>query len=205
MYRSMSVALLIGTIGLTGPVAAQSFDDPIARCRSAGDDKARIACLESALRVIPPVSPGGLPSATATTPTPQGTVPSEPGPILPTTSPATSVPAPPAPAISVPRQTAATGLGAEQIVRKQERKRPNKEKSREKIESPIQSFARNSLGKWVFVLKNGQIWRQLQGDPTNPVLREESNYTASIRRGTISGYRMNIREVRSTLVVERLR
>lgn len=195
--RTALLAAVIFNFGLVGPVVAQSLDDPIARCRNAGDDKARIACLETALRAIPPVSAGAP------------TTPAEIVPAPPETAPPVSVPVPARPVTAIvpstPSEKASTGLGSEQIVRRKERERPNKQKSRERIEVAVQSFARNALGKWVFVLNNGQIWRQLQGDPTDPILREGQNYTASIRRGTISGYRMNIREVRSTLVVERLR
>lgn len=191
MKRAISAQVFVLTAGvaIAGMAHAQATDDPIARCRGAGDAKAQIACLEAALRGLEtqkPVSPG--PAPVPVTPAARPTLPAEPA-TVPAARPSPSLP----------------DLGSEQVARKKERKAPNKVKSREHFDAPIQSFARNAGDKWVFVLANGQIWRQLQGDPTDAVLREGYAYTANIRRGAVSGYRMSIREIRRTLVVERLR
>jgi hypothetical protein len=74
-----------------------------------------------------------------------------------------------------------------------------------KVTSNVLEFAKTSRGEAVFILENGQIWRQLQGD--NTVFREPlpSPTKATIETGFLGSYNLTIEGRNAMMKVMRLK
>ncbi len=61
------------------------------------------------------------------------------------------------------------------------------------MRSPVLEFAKTARGKAVFILENGQVWRQLDSDTTT-VLDPERGTKMSVRieRGALGSYNLTI-------------
>lgn len=57
-------------------------------------------------------------------------------------------------------------------------------------------------GKTVFLMENGQMWRQTEGMPLPPV---HQGMEATIKKGVIGGFRMTIPKIKRTISVVRMR
>ncbi len=204
MRQNLHVALMASgwvMAGALGAAHAQPPSDPIAACRAEATDAARIACLErevQALRALRDGStaPLGLSEPVAGPRAPNLTV-LAPGPASPNQG-AVGVPAIP--------PVAAPQLGDEQVQQRQERRKPKKERKVEQVrqlDARAIDFAYTAGQRLLLVLENGQVWIQLGGDVAKPILRHGEIYEVTIRRGAISGYRLNIADV--TIAVERLK
>lgn len=205
MRQNLHIALVVSGWALAGALSAahgqQPPSDPIAACRAEPNDAARIACLErevQALRAARDASaaPLGLadpvagPRATTLAPLPPGAAGNGQS------------------AVNVPAiaPIAPPQLGDEQVTQRQERRKPKKERKIEQVrrlDTRAVDFAYTASQRLLLVLENGQVWIQLGGDVAKPILRRNESYEVSIRRGAISGYRMNIADV--TIAVERLK
>ena len=192
-------ALLVAGVG-GGALAQQRAEDLIAACRAQADGKNdRIACLENALRSLDGVDV----ATTDAAPPPPVALASEedaPEPVVAAVSPVAPQP-----------QTAApTGIGAEQVIAREERSSEEGRKKRkarskaEMTEAKMIDFARTASGRLVIVLDNGQVWAQRAGDQQEVRLREGDQTTVKIRRGAISGYRIEFERPNVTIVAERL-
>ncbi len=108
-------------------------------------------------------------------------------------------------------EAAPSGLGAEQVIARQEREtKEGREERRERIrqsaaESRIVDFAHTATGRLIIVLENGQVWAQRSSDSAKVRLREGERPDVKVRRGALSGYRMEISDPNITITVERLR
>lgn len=61
------------------------------------------------------------------------------------------------------------------------------------IASPVLEFAKTARGKAVFILENGQVWRQLDSDTTNVLDPERgTKMTVKIERGFLGSYNLTI-------------
>lgn len=204
MRQSLHVAFAVSAWvagGALGIAHAQAPSDPIANCRAEGTDAARIACLEreiEALRALRDgtAAPLGLgdplagPRAPGISTLPPGPAGNGQG----------AVKAPAIAAVAPPE------LGDEQVEQRQERRKPKKERKIEQIrrlDARVVDYAYTANQRLLLVLENGQVWIQLSGDVAKPILRKSEGYEVSIRRGAISGYRLNIADV--TIAVERLK
>ena len=74
-----------------------------------------------------------------------------------------------------------------------------------KVTSNVLEFAKTSRGEAVFILENGQIWRQLQGDTT--VFREPfpSPAKATIETGFLGSYNLTLEGRNAMMKVMRLK
>ncbi len=164
------------------------------------NDASRIVCLENALRSLaqpPPAALPGTASPTAGLPdaaaserkSDEAVVASEPAAEIPTIA----------------------GIGAEQVRARTERetkegKNQRKERqSKEAVEAQLIDFARTATGRLILVLDNGQVWAQRGGDQQEVRLREGEKPKLKIRRGAISGYRIEFDSPNVTIVAERLK
>lgn len=220
-----ATALLVSSSAMAQPPA-----DPIAYCKENTDSKnERIACLETAIRSL-------MNEGTQAVETP-----TESEPALAETAP-----------LRAPKTAAEpTGLGAEQVARRERKEEPavsvaKAEETEKKEEAPeaqaadaaaptglgaeqvakrrrsadkagtgakqkvvmtanVTDFARTSLGKTIFFLDNGQIWRQKTSDQNRIRLSASRKYTVEIFEGMISGYRLKINELNRTILVERIK
>ena len=61
------------------------------------------------------------------------------------------------------------------------------------IGSPVLEFAKTARGKAVFILENGQVWRQLDSDTTTVLDPERGTKMAvRIERGALGSYNLTI-------------
>lgn len=104
-----------------------------------------------------------------------------------------------------PRETAApqaeapAGLGAEQVLSAQRQR-----ETPEPAVVHIVSATYNAHGIGTFRLADGQVWRETSTAPERRRLAPDTEYTARIVRGRISGYRMHVDGVRWMKTVERV-
>lgn len=202
MSQTLSLLRLsLGAGALVGfqaaPALAQSPSvDPIEFCRGeSGDDQERIACLESAIRGLLN-SAGPVAAVTPLSDTPSGALADDDETLL---------------AEAEPEVEEPVGIGAEQVRARVERKtEEGKKQRRQRIASEASStrlvdFASTSAGRLILVLENGQVWAQRAGDNQKVRLREGDTPTIKIRRGAISGYRLEFSSPNVTIIAERLK
>lgn len=180
---------------------AQASGDPIANCRAELTDAARIACLEREVQALrasrgDQAAPLGLDGPVAG-PRAPGVVALSPAPASQGQS---ALGAPAITSVSPPQ------LGEEQVQQRQARARPSKERKTEQqrsVTTRVADYAYSANQRLVLVLENGQVWIQLGSDVAKPTLRPKQAYEVTIKRGAISGYRLNIAGI--TIIVERLK
>jgi len=185
-------------LGVTACATALSFStgasaqaNPIDHCRETSDSKKeRIACLEAAITGLMST---GQPVAAAETP---------------------AVDEEEETRLAEAEQAAAdapAGIGAEQVRAKQEneskegRKKRKKRIKAETLEATLVDFARTATGRLILVLDNGQVWSQRSSDRQKVRLRDGDTPAVTVRRGVMSGYRMELSKPNVTIVVERLK
>ena len=207
LYASMT-ALTAGFC-MIGNAAAQSTinDNPIDYCRANSDtDAERIACLEGALSSLIGISTAQIPTEETLEPDAAPAPDTPQAPVAVAQTPAAPVTEPAQPSIEL-----AQGLGAEQVNARAEREDDNRKeirKERQKkqsIEATLVDFAKTGSGKLILVLSNGQVWAQRSGDRTEVRLRKGDKPSVVVRKGSFSGYRMEISKPNRTIIVERLR
>jgi hypothetical protein len=193
--------LFVTTIAVAGilemtSASAYAQTDPIDFCRnSSSDDKARIECLEDAIRGLMPLAA----AENAESASPVSPIVRPPAPVVASSDESPAALAPP------------KGIGAEQVVARQERDSKDRGKLRkeridkEAITARLVDFARTSAGRLILVLDNGQVWAQRAGDNQEVRLRDGDTPTVRIRRGMISGYRIEFSSPNTTIVAERLK
>ena len=176
--------LFMGGIAfLNMSVAVQALDGVerlIMKCRtSAVSQAAQITCLEKTLRDIGPAEP--------TTPDWAGTKS-----VLPIDDAAGE------------RSVGTAGLGAEQVPLYGEDAQRAKEIRSITETSRVVDFAYTQSGRLIIVLSNGQVWKQRSGDLQTVKLKEGDTPNVLVRKGALSGYRMNFVDLNKTLIVSRL-
>lgn len=97
---------------------------------------------------------------------------------------------------------AANSMGVEQVKQNQ---RASGEITDQPILVRITSFAYNSQGMGQFRLENGQVWRETEKSPRQYRPETGQQYEATIERGKVGGYRMQVEGIRRMLKVERLK
>lgn len=189
---------------------AQSTANPIEHCRETSDtDKQRIACLEAAIMGLtgagqPPAVAEAEPKAEEDETAEARLAAEERG--------VESDAAEDARLAAAEREAEPepTGLGAEQVTARQERKtkegreRRKEREEAEAVREKIADFALTATKKLIIVLENGQVWRQIDGDTQQLNLSRDASYTAEISSGFLSGYELHIPEERRTIRVRRL-
>ena len=102
------------------------------------------------------------------------------------------------------------GLSATQMAeRERERERSGtyqpvqSEAEPEQIESTISEVFTDGNGKKVFLLANGQVWRETAGSTYKGILR--ANWPARIKKARFGGFRLSINERTGFFSVQRLR
>lgn len=184
---------------------AQTPRDPISYCRDNSDtDKEHIACLEAAVAALA----GTQKSAQAPASPPQS-APDEADSEAATV--AATVPSDPEPDEEREAQPVVTGLGAEQVIAKQDREtKRTKEERKEKrkkgeVSAVVIDFARTNGGRLILVLDNGQVWAQRDSDLREVRLQEGEEYEVVIKRGAFSGYRIDFVERNKIITAERIK
>ncbi len=196
-FSLLKLSLGAGAIAgfqITPALAQSPSSDPIELCREeSGDDQKRIACLENAIR--------GL----LNTAGPVAAAPLEMQPDAVTDGEETQL------AAAEPKVEEPVGIGAEQVRARAERKTDEgKKQRRQRLAGEAETvrlvdFANTAAGRLILVLDNGQIWAQRTGDNQKVRLRKGDTPSIKIRRGAISGYRLEFDSPNVTIVAERLK
>jgi hypothetical protein len=96
-----------------------------------------------------------------------------------------------------------SGIGAEQVQVEQDIEHgDNRLLQRE--ESIVADFAYNQNDKLIIVLSNGQVWKQRTGDSVDVFLKKGDAPKVIVRKGAVSGYRMNFPDLNQTIIVSRI-
>jgi len=211
---SAVVAASPASAQIAGPTA-----DPIAQCRdnNATDQGERIACLETAIRKL--MGDEGARAGKASESAPDTAVARNDGredlPDEGETDP------PPAEQVAAADDGAGkenatpdtaeaqpTGLGAEQVIARNRSSGSDDDGDEKEVETQtakVVDFAVTRNKKYVFFLENGQIWRQKSSDDNPARLFGSRDYTAEVKRGAVSGYRLSVSGVKRPFLVERLK
>lgn len=70
----------------------------------------------------------------------------------------------------------------------------------ESLEAKLTEVLQSSVGAAVFVLDNGQMWRQTEAEQFSPV---RPGVPVTVKRGTMGGYRLTIPSIRKAFSVKR--
>ncbi|MEX6633098.1 hypothetical protein [Hyphococcus lacteus] len=172
----LSVSAVALTLLVPNVTFAQEMN-PIDNCRENTDGKKdRIACLEAALRTYI----GDTNSIATADSSDQVT--------------------------AMPNKDQPTGLGAEQVVARNQTISETDAKNSEKdVIASLTDFAVTRSGTYVFFLDNGQIWKQKPADSNRFRLSKKRDYTVKVSQGALSGYRLEIEEMRRSMLVERIK
>ncbi len=90
-------------------------------------------------------------------------------------------------------------MGAEQIDQGRNAQRPDP------VNVEIVSISRDREGRLVFVMADGQAWRETETGLDSRLLESGKSYPARIERGKVRGYRMYIDGIRRMIKVERIK
>lgn len=201
---------LVATLAaLIACATAMAERDPVAACREAATDAARIACLENALRRHDDAGETAAEAPPAAGPA----VPEAPGPATdgmaePTASQDPQPRAAEAPEAAAAETTPAPGadeIGAGQVRARNE----SREERAARLESAsglrVASYRTVPYRRLQVELENGQIWRQVKGDTQRIRVDLERNQTVDIAETGLGGYKLRLNEIRRTIAVERVR
>jgi len=113
----------------------------------------------------------------------------------------------PAPSAASPTGAApaASGLGAEQVARRERRGAGADAPAPESLSARIVDADIHGYASLVFALDNGQVWRQLSADTERIDADDVVGARVIVSEASISGYQAEITDIGRTIRVERLR
>jgi hypothetical protein len=83
---------------------------------------------------------------------------------------------------------------------------PNAPKEITEISSKVVEFAQNAHGKSIFILDNGQVWRQIDGDTTEFYYREKDGpMQVTIATGMLGSFVLKVEGKSGSLKVRRVK
>ena len=101
--------------------------------------------------------------------------------------------------------TAPVGIGAEQVIARDQTREDMIEQLEEARGLLVASYDQVPYERLVVTLENGQVWRQIKGDTQRIRVDLQRNQTVDITESSISGYKLRLNEMRRTVRVERVR
>ncbi len=158
----------------------------IEHCRDTSSDADRITCLEAALlgreRLID--------TSTRTQVDPPSLEPDA---------------GPAADAVEPVPNAAPVGIGADQVIARDQTREDMIEQLEEARGLLVASYDQVPYERLVVTLENGQVWRQIKGDTQRIRVDLKRNQTVDITESSISGYKLRLNEMRRTIRVERVK
>lgn len=173
------VLALIITAGIAGPAGAQDLGSALLDCRAIEDSRDRLACYDN---VAGALSQGRMETSAA---------------------PVTRERQAAAPAPAAPVLTAEESFGRDDLpeVRKEEN-----EKKLKMITANVVEIGRNNRGKYVVILDNGQIWRQINADTNRlRVPKDAEGLVAEVKRKMLGAHDLSLNTGNRTIRVERIK
>lgn len=84
--------------------------------------------------------------------------------------------------------------------------KPGAPKEITEISAKVLEFAQNARGKSIFVLDNGQVWRQIDGDTTELYYREaDGPMQVTIEKGMLGSFSLTIQGKTASVKVRRVK
>lgn len=167
-----------GVLLVAGTAIAQQ--SVVEHCRNTSSDADRIACLEAALL--------GREAAVSREPT---------APVV--------EQAPPVVEQVQPVDVSPVGIGADQVVARTQTQEDRLQELEKAEGLVVASYATVPYEKLQVTLENGQVWRQITGDTQKIRISLRHNQTVDITESSISGYKMQLNEMRRSVRVERVK
>jgi len=205
-FTKTAMVSIFYTAAIFGQSAHAQIGDPIKACQATSANQGEeITCLRNVVRGL--LDTPALSAEIAPAP-PEAAAPA---PVEPPAITAGASPQPEEEETPIGAVAATTGIGAEQVIAKQEKQARKTKAGREKQTKKHQEstyvvdFAYTSRGQLILVLANGQVWAQRKGDAQDVRLTKNEKTPVTIRRGALSGYRINFTDKRRVIVAERLK
>jgi hypothetical protein len=101
-------------------------------------------------------------------------------------------------------ESAPQGIGASQVIARNETREEQLEKLEKADGLAVASYTVVPFEKLQVTLENGQVWRQIKGDTQKIRVDLQRNQTVDIEESSLSGYKMRLNEMRRTIRVERV-
>ena len=178
----VSVSLL--TVSSVGPVHAADMIDQLVACKAIKKDKRRLRCLDEAI--------ADLGADSIVRESADGVEWSD---LDQDARAAVEVDASPPSADDL--------FGSEDLSAVKRKKREEKPKS---LQAIVVEIARNAQGRYVIVLENGQVWRQLKADNARLLVPKDlQNSPATIRRRSFGSFLFSFNANNRAVKVERLK
>ena len=165
--------------------AASGQQAVIDHCRNTSGDTDRIACLEAAL-----MGRERLIDTNTRTQVDPPSLELDAGPAADAVEPVPNV--------------APVGIGAEQVIARDQTREDMIEQLEEARGLLVASYDQVPYERLVVTLENGQVWRQIKGDTQSIRVDLKRNQTVDITESSISGYKLRLNEMRRTIRVERI-
>ena len=102
-------------------------------------------------------------------------------------------------------EAAPSGIGAEQVIARQQTREERQASLDQEQGLAIASYSYVPYRRLVVTLENGQVWRQIKGDNQYFRVDLKRNQTADITESGLGGYKLRLNEIRRTIRVERVR
>ncbi len=112
---------------------------------------------------------------------------------------------PAADAVEPVPKAAPVGIGADQVIARNQTREDMIEQLEEARGLLVVSYDQVPYERLVVTLENGQVWRQTKGDTQNIRVDLQRNQTVDITESSISGYKLRLNEMRRTVRVERVK
>ena len=163
-------------------------------CKSVVDDQSRLRCLDTVLETLTPANKPVVQKSEGKQAVAQAETSSE----------EVSEPTIAALPVREPAVMAETELfGAEDLPSKERDKKDDRPKA---LSATLIELAKNKSGKYVIILDNGQVWRQLKSDTGRlSIGRNEVNIPVTIKRRSLGGYAFSLERDKRSVKVERIK
>ncbi len=205
--KKTTLAAIVGICLSTSAVADRSLAI-IERCKQTTSDSDRIVCLEAAILMqaggAVPEPPATAPDADSAKALPDDEPVETPPPTTAEAAPALADEEPEESTV-IPEETVATGIGAEQVIARQQTQEEMLAALAQETGLRVAKYETVPYQKLQVTLENGQVWRQIKGDTQKLNVNLRKNQTVDISESSISGYKLRLNEMRRTVRVQRIR
>ncbi len=182
MRPYLSSFLIALGLGLTLPNAgnAQDLTSSLMGCRDINDDSDRLACFDNLVGAMGTQAVAQAPA---------------------------SAQAPVEPAAPVVVLTAEERFGVDDLRKSDEVKKREKKTQLQSLSDSVVDIARNGRGKYVVILENGQIWRQLNADSGRLRIPKSGaeGMTVEIKRRSLGAHSLYLAGENRGIKVERIK
>ncbi len=169
-----------GFAAATAPAQAYDIAAALLECRAVAKDKKRLKCFDAVAAGLEGAAPSASRSAEAGQSRPE--------------------------VVETPALSPEESFGKEDLPKtKEQRQKEKKEKLRTLIATAIE-IAKNRRGKYVVILDNGQVWRQLDADSASLLLPpDDEEIRVKITRRMFGAHMLNIVGDNRSIRVERIK